>query len=158
MKRTLKMTFALVLYCCMAAMLPNVTYAAGSMSQRTTNPRMQQRAGSSVQRATDQGNTVQPRYVNTAGISANLQIESGTAYATCTVNAKRSCHISVCMELQYKDGSTWKTKASWLDSVNGVTKTLTRSFGLTKRGTYRVKAFFNVGGEELTYTSATSTY
>lgn len=158
MKRKLKMVLALALAFCVAAALPNISYAANPMSQRNTNARMQQRAGSSMQRAAGQGDTVQPRYVNTAGISANLLLDGSTAHSTCTVNAKRHCHISVCMELQYKDGSSWKTKASWLDSTDGVTLSLTRTFGLTKRGSYRVKAFFNVAGEELSYTSSTRTY
>ncbi len=158
MKRKLKMVLALALVCCMAAALPNISYAAGPMSQRSTNARMQQRPGSFMQRAAGQGDVVQPRYINTINISSNLLIDGSTAHATCSVTAKKHCHISVCMELQYKDGSTWKTKASWLDSTDGVTLSLTRTFGLTKRGSYRVKAFFNVAGEELSYTSSTRTY
>ena len=46
---------------------------------------------------------------------------------------------------------------TYLGSDNG-TKTMTKSYSLTTRGTYRVSADFNVGGEKLNYTSISKVY
>lgn len=104
------------------------------------------------------GNEVQPRYVNTANIAASLKIEGSTAYAHCTVTAKKVCHVNVKMRLQRWTGSEWFTVCSWVEASDKGTKTITRSFPLTTRGTYRVYTLFNVGGEELSYTSVSKTY
>ena len=104
------------------------------------------------------GELVQPRYVNTAAIAADLVISGSTAHCLADVTAKRTCHINVKMRLQRKDGSSWSTVCSWVGAADGVTKTLSQTFSLSTRGSYRVNAEFNVGGEVLTYNSSTKTY
>ena len=118
----------------------------------------QQCIGSSPRTDGTSGNEVQPRYVNTANIAASLKIEGSTAYAHCTVTAKKVCHVNVKMRLQRWTGSEWFTVCSWVEASDKGTKTITRSFPLTTRGTYRVYTLFNVGGEELSYTSVSKTY
>jgi hypothetical protein len=141
MKRKLQMALVLAFACCMATAASGISYAAAP--------------GIREIHAEDQ---VQPKYINTAIISADMYLDGSTAKCYSSVTAKRVCHISVNMELQRKVGDTWKMKASWRDSVDSLTLTMTRSFGLTERGTYRVKAYFNVAGEELSYTSVKYTY
>ena len=104
------------------------------------------------------GELVQPRYVNTSSINADLVISGSTAHCYANATAKRSCHINVKMRLQRKDGSSWSTVCSWVGAADGVTKTLDKTFSLSTRGSYRVNAEFNVGGEVLTYNSSTKTY
>ncbi len=103
-------------------------------------------------------NEVQPRYVNTANIAASLKIVGSTAYAYSTVTAKRACHISTIMRLQRWTGSEWFTVCSWVAGTDIGSMTMERSFALTTRGTYRIYTLFNVGGEQLTYTSVSKTY
>lgn len=141
MKRKLQMALVLAFACCMATGASGVSYAAAP--------------GVREIHAEDK---VQPRYINTAIISSDLRLDGGTAHCYSSVTAKRVCHISVNMELQRKDGNTWKMKASWRDSVDSITLSMSKTFGLTERGTYRVKAYFNVAGEELSYTSSSRTY
>ena len=141
MKRKLQMALVLAFACCMATSASGVSYAAAP--------------GVREIHAEDK---VQPRYINTAIISSDLRLDGGTAHCYSSVTAKRVCHISVNMELQRKDGNTWKMKASWRDSVDSITLSMSKTFGLTERGTYRVKAYFNVAGEELSYTSSSRTY
>lgn len=104
------------------------------------------------------GGEVQPRYVNTANIAASMRIEGSTAYAYSTVTAKRVCHVNVTMRLQRWTGSQWFTVCSWVEASDKGTKTMSKSFPLTTRGTYRVYTLFNVGGEQLSYTSVSKTY
>lgn len=104
------------------------------------------------------GNKVQPKYVNTMNIAASLKIEGNKAYSHCTVTAKKVCHIDVTMRLQRYLGSGWLTVCSWIESSDNGTKTMTKSYSLTTRGTYRVSADFNVGGEKLNYTSISKVY
>jgi len=107
-----------------------------------------------------EGDVVQPRYVNTANIAASLKIEGSTAYAFSTVTAKKSCHITVAMKLQRYAGANWgwATVKTWNASVDGPNKMMEKSYALTTRGTYRVSADFNVGGEALNYTSTSKYY
>lgn len=141
MKRKLQMALVLAFACCMATAASGVSYAAAPAVREI--------------HAEDQ---VQPRYVNTMNIAADMTLSGSTAKCYSSVSAKRVCHISVNMELQRKEGDSWKMKASWRDSVDGVTLSMSKSFGLTERGTYRVKAYFNVAGEELSYTSIKQKY
>lgn len=104
------------------------------------------------------GDEIQPQYENTINIAASLKIEGSTAYAHSTVTAKQACHVNVTMRLQRWTGSEWHTVCSWVEATDKGTKTITRSFALTTRGTYRVYTLFNVGGEKLTYTSVSKTY
>ncbi|NBH13157.1 hypothetical protein D3Z36_02870 [Lachnospiraceae bacterium] len=104
------------------------------------------------------GNEIQPRYVNTANIAASVKIEGSTAYAYSTVTAKRVCHVDVTMRLQRYTGSGWLTVCSWIESSDNGTKTMSKSYSLTTRGTYRVSADFNVAGEKLNYTSISKVY
>lgn len=104
------------------------------------------------------GEVVQPRYVNTINISANLVITGNTAHCYADATAKKSCHISIVMRLQRKDGSSWNTICSWVGSADSVTKSLDQTFSLSTHGTYRVHAEFNVGGEAISCNSPTKTY
>ncbi len=101
---------------------------------------------------------VQPRYINTANIGATLKIDGAIAYAFSTATAKRVCRINTRMRLQRKNGSTWDTVCTWTATSSSGTLDVYKTFTLTKRGTYRVYALFDVAGEELTYTSDSKTY
>lgn len=104
------------------------------------------------------GNTVDPQYVNTATISASVKITGSNAHVTADVTAKRVCHVSVVMRLQYKDGNTWTTKRSWVAGSNNGYKFMSEDAALSQRGQYRTYAIFNVAGEETTYASTPKTY
>lgn len=102
---------------------------------------------------------MQPYYVNTANVAAGLRIEGSTAYCLTEVVAKKTCFINVVMRLQRKEGSSWHTVSSWVSSAaNAGGKTVSRSFGLSTRGTYRVYAICTVGGEEVTCSSNIENY
>ncbi|TGY96918.1 hypothetical protein E5329_07945 [Petralouisia muris] len=102
---------------------------------------------------------IQPYYVNTANVSAGIRIEGSTAYCYTEVVAKKACFINVIMRLQRKEGSSWHTVSSWIESAaNAGGKSLYKSFSLSTKGTYRVYAICTVGGEEVTCASNTTTY
>lgn len=141
MKRKISMVLAVM---CLVFSITSVSQAAG---KATVQP---QAIGGS--------HMVQPYYVNAAVISAALKIEGNTAYCNAEVGAKKVCRVTVTMRLQRKEGGSWFTVSSWVEtSTNGV-KNMTKSFTLTKRGTYRVYAKFDVAGEQLSYASPSKTY
>ena len=146
MKRRVLMALALVI--CLITSIPSVSYAAtGAGSSIGLQPGVIGDAG-----------TAQPYYVNTSYISAGLRIEGSTAYVRANVTAKKACDISVTAKLQRKENGSWKTICSFVEySSNGV-KDMTHSYTLSKRGTYRTYAIFNVGGEVLTISSSSKTY
>ncbi len=129
--------------CCLLASTPLSSYAAGNVARPMA-------AGGS--------NTVQPYYENTTHILSSLKIDGNTAYSYAEVTAKRVCYINVVMRLQRQEGSSWHTVSSWVGSSTNGTKSMTKTFTLSTRGTYRVYAIFNVDGEELTYASLTKKY
>ncbi len=141
MKRKLLMT--MVMAGVLAAM-PVCSVTAAAVPVRATQTR--------------EGNAIEPKYLNTAHIVANLLIEGNTAYAASSVTAKKVCKISVVMRLQRKEGTSWNTIYSWIGSSTNGTKSMDGSYTLKERGTYRVYTSFDVGGEQLTYTSPTRTY
>lgn len=141
MKRKVSMVLAVL---CLLLNLSTVSYAAGSAGVQPT--------------ATGGGGIAQPYYVNTANISAGLIIEGNTAYCGADVAAKKVCFINVVMRLQRKEGSSWHTVSSWVESANAGSKVLSKSFTLSTRGTYRVYAIFTVGGEEVSCSSVSKTY
>lgn len=144
MKRKFLAVMALI---CMLS-IPSVSYAAtGTGSHEVAQPK-----------AIGGANIAQPYYVNTMTTSANLRISGNTAYANASVTAKKVCHVSVIMRLQRKSGSSWSTVSSWVESSDSGSKSMTKPFTLSKRGTYRVYAIFNVAGEETTNTSPSKTY
>lgn len=104
------------------------------------------------------GGTVDPQYVNTATITADLVIKGSNAHVYASAIAKRVCHVSVIMRLQRKEGNSWVTKVSWIAASDEGHKTLGRDYTLTQRGTYRTYAVFDVAGEQLTYKSVTQVY
>lgn len=104
------------------------------------------------------GSTIDPQYVNAARITADIDIEGGTAYCYASAAAKRVCRVTVTMRLQRKENGTWKTKVSWVGSSTNGVKTMSESFKLSQRGSYRTYAVFDVGGESLTYKSITLGY
>lgn len=104
------------------------------------------------------GSTIDPQYIKTATITADLDITGNSAYAYASAIAKKVCTITVTMRLQRKEGNSWVTKVSWVGSSNTGDKTMGRDYTLTQRGTYRTYAIFNVDGEQLTYKSVTQVY
>lgn len=144
MRRRISMMMAVV---CMVLSMSTVSNAAANedaMAQTNTV-------------VGDEG--IQPYYVNTANISAGIRIEGSTAYCFTEVVAKKACFINVVMRLQRKEGSSWHTVSSWIESAaNAGGKSLYKSFSLSTRGTYRVYAICTVGGEEVTCGSNTATY
>ncbi len=140
MKRRISMVLAVM---CLLLNLSTVSYAA-------------EVAG--VQPTAIGGGTAEPYYVNTAKISAGLIIEGNTAYCNSEVAAKKVCFINVVMRLQRKEGTSWHTVSSWVESANAGGKIMNKTFSLSTRGTYRVYAIFTVGGEEVSCASASKTY
>lgn len=112
--------------------------------------------GAVVQIGGEEG--IDPQYINTATISADLSISGSTAHVYAKATAKRVCHVSVVMRLQYKDGDTWTTKKSWIAASDSGYKVLSEDTTLTQRGLYRTYASFDVAGEKLTYTSSYQRY
>lgn len=145
MKRKILTALALV---CMLASIPSVSYAATETgSYEVAQPN-----------AVGGADIISPYYVNTIRISANLAINGSTATANANVTAKKVCSISVTMRLQRKEGSSWHTVVSWVGGANAASKSMTKTYSLSTRGTYRVNASFNVAGEALTENSASRTY
>lgn len=104
------------------------------------------------------GDTVDPQYVNTLTITADLSIKGSTAYVVASVTAKRVCHVSVVMRLQHKENGEWKTKKSWVAASDRGYKDMEKTYDLTQRGQYRTYALFDVAGEELSYKSVVQIY
>lgn len=101
---------------------------------------------------------IAPKYVNAARITADLAISGSNAHVYASALAKTVCRVTVTMRLQYNDNGTWKTKVSWVGTGTNGAKTLAEDFTLTQRGQYRTYAIFDVGGENLTYTSVIQRY
>lgn len=140
MKRKITMLLAVL---CLLVSMPIASYAA------TPNaPMAQSRASGGMQ----------PYFINASNISALFRIDGNTAYCGAEVTAKKKCSISVVMRLQRKEGDSWYTVCSWVASSNTGYKTITRSFTLTTRGSYRTYCLFDVAGEELDCASVTKTY
>ncbi len=140
MKRKISMVLAVM---CLLLNLSTVSYAA-------------EVAG--VQPTAIGGGTAEPYYENASNITAGLKITGSTAYCSAEVFAKKVCFINVVMRLQRKEGTSWHTVSSWVESSTSGSKVMGKYFTLSTRGTYRVYAIFNVGGEELTCASASKTY
>lgn len=113
-------------------------------------------AGRTVQLKGEEG--IDPQYVNTANITADLVIKGNNAHAYASAVAKRVCRVTVTMRLQRKEDGAWKTKVSWVGSSTSGSKTMGEDFTLTQRGTYRTYAIFDVAGENLTYISSSQVY
>lgn len=101
---------------------------------------------------------IAPHYINASSITADLAINGSNAHAYASAMAKKVCRVTVTMRLQYNDNGTWKTKVSWVGTGTNGCKTLAEDFTLTQRGQYRTYAIFDVGGENLTYTSVIQRY
>lgn len=145
MKRKFLTALALA---CMLTSIPNVSYAATeSGSYEAAQPK-----------AIGGANVISPYFVNTIRVSANLNISGNKATVNASVTAKKVSDIKVTMQLQRKEGNSWKTKYSWVSSAHAASKSMTKYLNLSVRGTYRVYAIFNVAGEEITETSASRTY
>lgn len=113
-------------------------------------------AGRTVQLKGEEG--IDPQYVNTANITADLVIKGNNAHAYASAVAKKVCRVTVTMRLQRKEDGVWKTKVSWVGSSTSGSKTMGEDFTLTQRGTYRTYAIFDVAGENLTYISTSRVY
>lgn len=101
---------------------------------------------------------IDPHYINASSITADLAINGSNAHVYASAMAKKVCRVTVTMRLQYNDNGTWKTKVSWVGSSTNGCKVMGEDFTLTQRGQYRTYAIFDVGGENLTYTSVTQRY
>ncbi len=143
MKR--KMVFVLAVICLMLN-ISTVSYAAEKRDVPNAD----------VTREAEGG--IQPYYLNTARISAGLRIEGNTAYSLAEVVAKKECSVKVTMILQRKENGSWVNKISWTSSSTSGVKSMSYPYTLFERGSYRVKVYANVGGEEVTCTSVTKTY
>ncbi len=111
-----------------------------------------------AQRAVGGGSTIDPQYIKTATITADLSVTGNNAYVFASAIAKKICHVTVTMRLQRLESGSWVTKVSWVGSSNNGCMSMGRNHTLTQRGTYRTYAVFNVDGEQLTYKSATQVY
>lgn len=140
MKRKIPMVLAVM---CLLLNLSTVSYAAEVAGAQPT---------------AIGGGTAEPYYENAASISAGLKITGSTAYCSADVAAKRVCFINVVMRLQRKEGTSWHTVSSWVESANAAGKVMGKYFTLSTRGTYRVYAIFTVGGEEISCSSVSKTY
>lgn len=131
-----------------------VAFPANSYASAQVTPDAAQAA-----RAVQGGESgIDPQYINTSSITADLAINGSNAHAYASAMAKKVCRVTVTMRLQYNDNGTWKTKVSWVGSSTNGCKVMAEDFTLTQRGEYRTYAIFDVGGENLTYTSVTQRY
>ncbi len=145
MKRKLAMMLAMM---CLIISVSTVGYAAEGNTKTTAQAK-----------ATGNSGEIQPYYVNTLNIAAGLKISGSTAYCLAEVYAKKPCFINVVMRLQKKESGSWQTKSSWVESAaNAGGKSLSKSFALSSRGTYRVYVIATVGGEQVTCESNIVTY
>ena len=139
MKRKISMMLAVM---CLVLSMASVSQAAGK---------------SAPPKAIGGSGTIQPHYVNAALISAALKKDGSTAKCNTSASSQRERRNTTTMRLQRKDGSSWSTVVSWVETSTTGVHDMTKSFTLTKRGTYRVQANFDVAGEQLTYNSASKT-
>lgn len=90
---------------------------------------------------------ISPYYTYAIDASSNLDISSSKA--TCKSSATGGfsvTKISATQYLQKKDGTKWETvdNATWSDSVNGISFSMTNSKSGLSSGTYRLKTVFRV--------------
>lgn len=149
MKRKQRLLTSLALAAVLAVMPVGSSYAAEMGAA-------QAQAGARARAGGEEG--IDPQYINTSRITADLVIRGNNAHVYASAIAKRVCHVTVTMRLQRKEGNSWKTKVSWVGSSNTGDKTMGEDVTLTQRGTYRTYAIFNVDGEELTYKSVSQVY
>ncbi|MCI9491537.1 MAG: hypothetical protein HFH42_00125 [Lachnospiraceae bacterium] len=109
-------------------------------------------------RAAGNSGGIQPYYIYISNIAAGLKIEGNTAYCLSEVFAKKVCFVNLTMRLQRKENGSWQTKSSWVESSTSGSKTMSKSFTLSSRGTYRVYAIATVEGEQVTCESNIVTY
>lgn len=148
MKRKIAMALSMV---CLMLSISTVSYAAEGNETDTGN-------GAAYENNMETSEGMQPYYINTSNISAALKIDGRTAYCGAEVFAKKVCSIKVVLCLQHKEEGTWVNKISWVESSTSGGKTMYKSYDLIERGSYRVKIYATVGGEEVTCTSDTKTY
>lgn len=150
MKRKIRqrVLMSLVLVAALLVLPVNSSYAAGGNLEQIEAQRAQ----------IGGGGTVDPQYVKTLTLTADLIVRGSNAHAYASVTAKKVCHVSIVMRLQRKEGNSWVTKVSWVGASDTGSKAMGKDFTLTQRGTYRTYALFNVDGEELSYKSATQVY
>lgn len=101
---------------------------------------------------------IDPQYINTLTINADLSIKGSTAYVVASAAAKRVCTVTVVMRLQHKENGSWVTKKSWVTSSSNGFLAIEKTATLTKRGEYRTYALFDVAGEDLSYKSVVQIY
>lgn len=144
----MRQKFAMMLaVMCLVVSMSTVSYAAEGNAKTAAQAR-----------ATGNAGGIQPYYLNVSNIAAGLKIEGNTAYCLAEVFAKKVTFVNVVMRLQRKESGSWNTKASWVASSTSGSKTMSKSFTLSSRGTYRVYVIGTVGGEEVTCTSNIVTY
>ena len=142
MKQKIAVILAVV---CLVLNIPTVSYASNGDGAENAN-------------VVGEAGGIQPYYVNTANISASFKIDGRTAYCGTEVFAKKVCTIKLVLCLQHKEEGTWANKISWASTSTAGGKTMYQSYDLIERGSYRVKVYATVGGEEVTCTSVTKTY
>ena len=101
---------------------------------------------------------IEPYYLNISNIAVGLKIDGNTAQCRAEVFAKNVCSVKVTMCLQRKENGSWVNKISWSGSSTSGVKTMTYPYTLFEKGSYRVKVYATVGGEEVTCTSDVKTY
>jgi hypothetical protein len=149
-RRFMKQKLAMMLtMMCLITSISTVSYAAEVNTKTTAQARA---TGNS-------GRGIQPYYINVSNIAAGLKITGNTAYCLAEVYAKKPCFINVVMRLQKKESGSWQTKSSWVESAaNAGGKSLSKSFTLSSKGTYRVYVIATVEGEQVPCESNIVTY
>lgn len=90
-------------------------------------------------------NTVSPYYLYTHSVESDLTIVDSTAYCESVIKGDRTVtQIYATQYLEKKNGDKWETVASWSDSVNGSSLTISNSKDNLDSGTYRVRTVATV--------------
>lgn len=103
---------------------------------------------------------IAPCYLYTNGISSILGISGTTATCTSTVTgySQLATKIQITKTLEKKNGSSWDTKATWVDTFYSFSCSFTNTKKYLSSGTYRVKTVAKVyNGDKYETVTAYST-
>lgn len=103
-------------------------------------------------------NEISPFFTMISKATARLFNSDGTLTLQTEVTAKKTCDMSIVMNLQRKSGSTWTTVKTWSVSEKNVNVLKLKKTYSVPKGTYILSATVSAGGEKATVTSETRTY
>lgn len=89
-------------------------------------------------------------YATISSYDADIAKSGNTVTCQGSVRAKSRTNLSITMELQQKNGSTYTTIQTWTKTGTGVSLSDTRSTTVSAGYTYRLKATFVAGSDSVT--------